>query len=75
MKTVYLRNSISLGRIGMQIVKLLIAAVVPFALLGCPDKAADTKPDPAASAAKPATPLGATPPPATAAVPAKSGGW
>jgi hypothetical protein len=55
----------------MQIKKLLLAAVIPFALLGCPDKAGDTKPDPAASAsAKPA----ATAPGASAA-PAKSGGW
>ncbi|CAN5886099.1 hypothetical protein BH11MYX4_BH11MYX4_53060 [soil metagenome] len=47
------------------------AAVFPFALLGCPDKAAETtKPDPAASA-KPAT-TGA----AASAAPAKSGaGW
>ena len=55
----------------MQIKKLLVAAVIPFALLGCPDKAADTKPDPAVSA-KPAV-SGATP--AATAAPAKSGGW
>jgi hypothetical protein len=59
----------------MQIKKLLAVfvtgAVLPFALLGCPDKAAETKPDPAASA-KPAT-SGA---PAASAAPAKSGaGW
>ena len=56
----------------MKIVKLLIAAVIPFALLGCPDKAADTKPDPAAASAKPAT-TGAAP--HASAAPAKSGGW
>jgi hypothetical protein len=57
----------------MQIKKLLVAAAIPFALLGCPDKAGDTKPDPAAAPAKPAA-KGATPAAATAA-PAKSGGW
>ena len=59
----------------MQIKKLLAVfvtgAVFPFALLGCPDKAADTKPDPAAASAKPAT----TAPAGSAAAPAKSGGW
>jgi len=61
----------------MQIKKLLAVfvtgAVFPFALLGCPDKAADTKPDPA-TAAKPATTAAA--PAAASAAPAKSGaGW
>ena len=59
----------------MQIKKLLAVfvtgAVFPFALLGCPDKAAETKPDPAAASAKPAT----TAPGGSAAAPAKSGGW
>ena len=55
----------------MQIKKLLVAALIPFALLGCPDKAGDTQPDPAtatkdAGAAVPAT--------KGAAAPAKSGG-
>ena len=58
----------------MQIKKLVVAAVIPFALLGCPDKAAETKPaaaaagKPAASAATPANAAGT-------AAPAKSGGW
>lgn len=60
----------------MQIKKLLAVfvtgAVFPFALLGCPDKAADTKPDPAAASAKPAT---TAPAAGSAAAPAKSGGW
>ena len=60
----------------MKIKKLLAVfvtgAVFPFALLGCPDKAADTKPDPAAASAKPAT----TAPAGSAAATAKSGsGW
>ncbi len=59
----------------MQIKKLLVAAVIPFALLGCPDKAGDTKPDPA-TAAKDA---GAAAPAAPGAAPAASaksgGGW
>ena len=59
----------------MQIKKLLAVfvtgAVFPFALLGCPDKAAETKPDPAAAAAKPVTTAAAG---SAAAAPAKSGG-
>lgn len=59
----------------MQIKKLLAVfvtgAVFPFALLGCPDKAADTKPDPAAASAKPVTTAAA----GSVAAPAKSGGW
>jgi len=54
------------------IVRLVTGAVFPFVLLGCPDKAADAKPDPAAASAKPAT----TAPGGPAAAPAKSGsGW
>ena len=58
----------------MHIKKLLVAAVIPFALLGCPDKAGDTKPDPATAAkdAGAATPAAKAP---AAAAPAKSGGW
>lgn len=56
----------------MQIKKLLVAAVIPFALLGCPDKAGNTKPDPA-TAAKDAG--GIVPATTGAAAPAKSGGW
>jgi hypothetical protein len=57
----------------MRIVKIFVAAAIPFALLGCPDSA---KPDPAAAdggatAAKAAAP-GVS---ASAAAPAKSGGW
>lgn len=53
------------------VVRLVAGAVFPFALLGCPDKAADTKPDPAAASAKPATTA-----PGGSAAPAKSGaGW
>lgn len=58
----------------MLLKKLLVAAVIPFSLLGCPDKAADAKPDPA-TAAKDAS---AAVPAATGAAPAasaKSGGW
>jgi hypothetical protein len=66
----------------MQIKKalfVLVTAVVPFALLGCPDKEA-SKPDPAvaataakagAASAKPTTPAA---PAAPAAASAKSGG-
>ena len=54
------------------VVRLVIGAVLPFALLGCPDKAAETRPDPAVASAKPAT----TAPGGSAAAPAKSGsGW
>ena len=60
----------------MQIKKLLVASVIPFSLMGCPDKPAETKPDPATSA-KPATTAAAPAKPAAAAsaAPAKSGGW
>jgi hypothetical protein len=56
----------------MQIKKLLLAAVIPFALLGCPEA---SKPDPAAAAsAKPAASV--VPAAAGSAAPAKSaGGW
>jgi len=56
----------------MRIVKLIVAAAIPFALLGCPDSA---KPDPtppvtSGAAAAVAAPAG------SAAAPAKSGaGW
>ncbi len=54
---------------------LVLAVFLPFALLGCPDKAADTKPDPAASAAKPKA-SAPVPAKAGAAAPASSGeGW
>jgi hypothetical protein len=54
------------------VVRIMTGAVFPFALLGCPDKAAGPKPDPAAASAKPAT----TAPGGPAAAPAKSGsGW
>ncbi len=59
----------------MQIKKLLVAAVIPFALLGCPDKAADTKPDPAAAASAAKHPATTTTAAVSAAAPAKSGGW
>ena len=58
----------------MRMLKFFIAGVVPFALLGCPDKAS---PDPAAKdggtaiAAKPGASAGTAAP----AAPAKSGGW
>jgi hypothetical protein len=58
----------------MRIVKLVLVAAIPFALLGCPEEKKPT-PDPAASgvAAKAAVPSGA---PAGSAAPAKSGaGW
>jgi len=59
----------------MRIVKLLVVAAIPFALLGCPDKA---NPDPAA-AAKDAAAATAVPAAKAAgsasAAPAKSGGW
>jgi hypothetical protein len=54
----------------MRIVKLFVAAAIPFVLLGCPDSA---KPDPAA--AKPSATPAATAPAAASAAPAKSGGW
>lgn len=57
----------------MRIVKLLVAAAVPFILLGCPDNA---KPDPAA--AKPSAsmaPAMTAPAAGGSAAPAKSGGW
>ena len=57
----------------MRIVKLFVAAAIPFALLGCPDSA---KPDPAAAKPSAVTPAAKAPPAATgAAAPAKSGGW
>jgi hypothetical protein len=63
----------------MQIKTFLVAAAIPFALLGCPDKAGDTKPDPAAASAKPAAtgakPAAPSTAPAAASAPAKSGGW
>ena len=55
----------------MRIVKLFVAAAIPFVLLGCPDSA---KPDPAAAKPSGATPA-ATAPAGSAAAPAKSGGW
>ena len=55
----------------MRMLKFFLAAAIPFALLGCPDKA---NPDPAAdagaaAAVKPAASAAAS------AAPAKSGGW
>lgn len=56
----------------MRMLKFFLAAVVPFALLGCPDKAS---PDPAAGKGS-ATPAAKAPGSAApAAAPAKSGGW
>jgi len=56
----------------MRIVKLFVAAAIPFVLLGCPDSA---KPDPAGAKPSAATPA-ATAPAAASAAPAKSGaGW
>jgi hypothetical protein len=57
----------------MRIVKLLVLAAIPFALLGCPEDKKPT-PDPAASgvAAKAAAPAASG---AASAAPAKSGGW
>jgi hypothetical protein len=56
----------------MRILKMFVAAAIPFALLGCPDAA---KPDPAADAgAKPTTATTASAG-GSAAAPAKSGGW
>ena len=58
----------------MRVLKFFLAAAIPFALLGCPDKA---NPDPAvkdaaaATAVKPAASAGTAAP----AAPAKSGGW
>jgi hypothetical protein len=60
----------------MRMLKFFLAAAIPFALLGCPDKA---NPDPAAKgAASAATPAkaGASAGTAAPAAPAKSGsGW
>jgi hypothetical protein len=57
----------------MRIVKLIVAAAIPFALLGCPDSA---KPDPSPPAAKSGAAAAAVPAAAgSAAAPAKSGGW
>lgn len=59
----------------VQLVKLIAAAAIPFAVLACTDTA---KPDPAADAgAKAATTAAASgaAPGASAAAPAKSGGW
>lgn len=59
----------------MRMLKFFLAAAIPFALLGCPDKA---NPDPAAGkgSATPAKAGGSAAPAASAAAPAKSGaGW
>ena len=56
----------------MRIVKLFVAAAIPFVLLGCPDSA---KPDPAAAAKPSAATPAATAPVTGVAAPAKSGGW
>jgi hypothetical protein len=59
----------------MRMLKLFLAAAIPFALLGCPDKA---NPDPAAKDAGAATPATKAAGPAASggtAAPAKSGGW
>jgi len=62
----------------MRMLKFFLAAAIPFALLGCPDKA---NPDPAAAkggaSATPATKAAgsAAAAPAASAAPAKSGGW
>lgn len=60
----------------MHIVRILVAAVFPIALLGCPDKSGDTKPDPAASASAAAKAAGtaAAATGASSAAPATSGG-
>jgi len=57
----------------MKVVRFLLVAAVPFALLGCPDSA---KPDPASgTAAKPAASgAAAAAKPAASAEPAASGG-
>ncbi|MDB4939512.1 MAG: hypothetical protein JWP87_6484 [Labilithrix sp.] len=57
----------------MRILKMFVAAAIPFALLGCPDSA---KPDPASgdAGAKPTTATTASAG-GSAAAPAKSGGW
>lgn len=54
----------------MRMLKFFLAAAIPFALLGCPDKAS---PDPAAGkgSATPVKTLGSAAPAASA----KSGGW
>lgn len=57
----------------MRIVKLFIAAAIPFVLLGCPDKAS---PDPTPAKGSAATAATAAPSGhGSAAAPAKSGGW
>jgi hypothetical protein len=58
----------------MRIVKLFVAAAIPFVLLGCPDKAS---PDPAAATPAKDGGAAATTPAAagSAAAPAASGGW
>lgn len=58
----------------MRMLKIFLAAAIPFALLGCPDKA---NPDPAAAkgSATPAAKAGGSAAPAASAAPAKSGGW
>lgn len=59
----------------MRMLKFFLVAAVPFALLGCPDKA---NPDPAADAgaATPATKAAGSAGAAAPAAPAKSGsGW
>lgn len=59
----------------MRMLKLFLAAAIPFALLGCPDKA---NPDPAAKdggAGTPTTKAAGSAGTAASAAPAKSGGW
>lgn len=59
----------------MRMLKFFLAAAIPVALLGCPDKATQ---DPAAgkgSATPAAKAGGSAAPAASAAAPAKSGGW
>jgi hypothetical protein len=70
-ETGYRRETI-FSEVGMRIVKLFIAAAIPFVLLGCPESA---KPDPTpkAASATPAASAGA--PTVGSAAPAKSGGW
>ena len=60
----------------MRIVKLILVAAIPFALLGCPE---DKKPGPDPAATGAAAPKAAPAAPgasgAASAAPAKSGGW
>jgi hypothetical protein len=60
----------------MRMLKFFLAAAIPFALLGCPDKAS---PDPAAAkagaSATPAAKAAGSAGTAAPAASAKSGGW